>query len=170
MVDPYEALICWFYLPTAGGGGNASGIVTGGEKGSDIGGAVACFVAYRDEGKRSPKFGDNDNHTATKGGREKIASAAELEQQRAAIAARERGRRQRQRGGGPDGGSHSSGSSSDGDHSSAVGKQEELDATEFDQGVLRVRVILAGPGTTAQLRKATDSFLSAARNRNPVKY
>lgn len=179
MVDPFEALICWFYLPAGGGGNtNTSGIASGGgeNRGDDVGGgAVACFVAYHDEGKRHAKAGDNDKtHTTpmtTKSGREEnTTTAAELEQQRAAIAARERGQRHRGRGGSPGGGSHSgsAGSSSDGDHASAAGKEEELDATEFEPGVFRVRVVVAGPGTTAQLRKATDSFLSAARNRNPV--
>ncbi|CBJ25838.1 tetratricopeptide repeat domain protein [Ectocarpus siliculosus] len=179
MVDPYEALVCWFYLPDGGssdvgggatdgaGGGDGDG---GGGGRSGFGQEVACFVAYHDEGKRRP----SDDHGAKNGQGGKDAKAVtDLEAKRAAIAARARGRRQQ--GEDADGGSQysdssiSSGDGSDGGTSGGGGSDDELDAEDFEPGALRVRVVLASPGTTQQLRKATEAFLKTLRNRNPVK-
>lgn len=178
MVDPYEALVCWFYLPDGGssdvgggatdgaGGGDGDG---GGGGRSGYGQEVACFVAYHDEGKRRP----SDDHGAKNGQGEKHTKAVtDLEAKRAAIAARARGRRQQ--GEDADGGSQysdssiSSGGGSDGGTSGGGGSDDELDAEDFEPGALRVRVVLASPGTTQQLRKATEAFLKTLRNRNPV--
>ncbi|CAM9303645.1 unnamed protein product, partial [Hapterophycus canaliculatus] len=46
---------------------------------------------------------------------------------------------------------------------------DELNAEDFEPGALRVRLLLASPGTTQRLREATGMFLKAIRNRNPVK-
>lgn len=181
MVDPYEALVCWFYLPDegncdggAGGGGdgggggtNEHGGVGGDGGGSRYGQGIACFVAYRDEGERRL---NEDN--ADGGGRKKSKRLADLEAKRAAIAARARDRGAQGKGAGEGGhaGSQSSVSSGDdfGDSGSDAGGGAELDANDFEPGTLRVRVILASAGTTQQLRKATGAFLKTTRNRNPV--
>lgn len=158
MVDPYEALICWFYVPPCDVGGV--------EKGGAAG--VACFVAYNDEGKRrGGAVGNSGDLDTNQGGNEKNPRRlAQLERKRAAIKARARGGRL---GEGGEGFRESRSSSEDG--LSEIGEgvaEDELDANEFEPGALRVRVIMAGPGTTEQLRKATGAFLSAARNPNPV--
>lgn len=193
MVDPYEALICWFYLPDGGtsersggsggssraaskdgvgGGGtddgghsNHGGGGKGGGKG--YGKEVACFVAYHDEGTRRQT--EDDGVDAGGKNSKKVAG---LEAKRAAIAARARGRKPQ--GGDGQGGSESSASSGSGSSSDSgtdggggVG-EDELDAEDFEPTPLRVRVILASPGTTQQLRKTTGEFLKTTRNRNPV--
>lgn len=193
MVDPYEALICWFYLPdggrsenTGGSGGSSSGTnkdgVGGGGTdeggGGDRGGGgrgggkgygegIACFVAYHDEGAR------RQNEDSVNGRGKNSKKLADLEAKRAAIAARARDRKPQ---GGEDGqgGSQSStssgsGSSSDsGTEDGGEGSEDELDAEDFEPTPLRVRVILASAGTTTQLRKTTGEFLKTTRNRNPV--
>lgn len=190
MVDPYEALICWFYLPDGGssestgggsGGGAKNGSVSGGTfrggcgssgDGSSGGGkgygqGIACFVAYHDQGVRRQSGGGGER------GERNSKKLADLEAKRAAIAARARGRKPY---GGEDGhgGSQSSassggGSSSDsGSDDDGGGSGEEVDADDFEPAPLRVRVILASAGTTQQLRKATGAFLKTTRNRNPV--
>lgn len=177
MVDPYEALVCWFYLPDGGssdvGGGAADGAGGGDGDGggsgrSGYGQEVACFVAYHDEGKPRPSD-DHDGAKTGQGGKNTKA-VTDLEAKRAAIAARARGRRQ-QGEDADDGGSQNSDSSissGGGSDDGGGGSDDELDAEDFEPGALRVRVILASPGTTQQLRKATEVFLKTLRNRNPV--
>lgn len=191
MVDQYEALVCWFYLPDGGscdGGGGGSDGVAGagagggagggggganehgvGESGKRYGKGVACFVAYRDEGDR--RVNEDDADAGGGGGGRNSKRLADLGAKRAAIAARARGRKpQGGEGGGGYAGAQSS--SSSGDDSSDSGSdargEEELDANDFEPGALRVRVILASAGTTQQLRKAAGAFLKTTRNRNPV--
>lgn len=173
MVDSFEALLCWFYLP-AGGGNDGDSNGASGSGGINSGGrddhGIACFVAYRDEGKHrhsaaAAATAANAASAENVGEGGKNAQMAELEQKRAAIAARARGRRREQDGRSQNSGSSLSGGSSDG----ADGKEDGLDAHDFEPGALRVRVILSGLGTTEKLRKATGVFLSAARNRNPVR-
>ncbi|CAM9264513.1 unnamed protein product, partial [Ectocarpus sp. 12 AP-2014] len=177
MVDPYEALVCWFYLPDGGSSDVGEGATDGAGGGDGDGGGrsgfgqeVACFVAYHDEGRRRP----SDDHGAKNGqGGKNTKAVNDLEAKRAAIAARARGRRQQ--GEDADGGSQcsdssiSSGDGSGGGTSGRGGSDDELDAEEFEPGALRVRVVLASAGTTQQLRKATEAFLKTLRNRNPVK-
>lgn len=181
MVDAYEALICWFYaLPGSRGGDDdnnggsdataglsAIGGATGKQDGNKLhdggSGGISCFVAYHDEGKHRPSA------TTTAGqdepGGKKDSKIAELEEKRAAIAARARDRQQKEKGDGQDSGSSATSNSGD----NADDREHELDALDFEPGALRVRVILASHGTTELLRKATGVFLSAARNRNPVR-
>lgn len=180
MVDSYEALICWYYLPAGNGSASASGSSGTNENGgvsdgddnnnegnfsgrSAGGSGIACFVAYRDQGnRRHTASTDIDN---SNGARARNPQVAELEQKRAAIKARARVRRRDEENGSQGSGSSSSSGSSDGGN----GREEDLNANDFDPGALRVRVMLTGPGTAEQLRKATGVFLSAARNRNPVR-
>ena len=180
MVDQYEALVCWFYLPDEGGcdaggsGGGGGGDEHGaGEGRKGYGQGIACFVAYHDEGERRV---DEDEADGAGGGKDP-KKLADLEAKRAAIAERARGRRRRRGeageadgGGGGYAGSRSSESS--GDNSSDSGSDakgdDEIDANDFEPGALRVRVILASDGTTQQLRKAAGAFLKTTRNRNPV--
>ncbi|CAM9498108.1 unnamed protein product, partial [Ectocarpus fasciculatus] len=177
MVDPYEALVCWFYLPDGGGSDVGGGAIDGTGGGDGDGGSgdrsgygqeVACFVAYHEEGKRRPS--DDDGAKNGQGGKNTKA-VTDLEAKRAAIAARARGRRQQGEDGNEGGSqySDSSISSGDGGNSGGGGSDDEVDAEDFEPGTLRVRVILASPGTTQQLRKATETFLKTLRNRNPVK-
>lgn len=44
----------------------------------------------------------------------------------------------------------------------------QVDASQYKPGQLRVRVIMADSGTTAQLRRATAEYLSTIHIRNPV--
>lgn len=189
MVDSYEALVCWFYLPddgrsdsSSGGGSNSSNSENdgggGGVGGRGYGSEIACFVAYRDEGTR--RSDGVDDPAADNNGRDgepgKDASRlADLEAKRAAIAARARDRRRRGVAGGSQrsgssasGGSDDGSSDSDSDGGGEAVNDDELDAEDFDPGALRVRLLLASPGTTQQLRKATGAFLKAIGNRNPV--
>lgn len=194
MVDQYEALVCWFYLPDGGccDGSSGSGSGDGGDDGGGGDGAneqggggggggrsygqgIACFVAYHDEGERRAKEGDGSVDGGGGGGRggKNSKRLADLEAKRAAIAARARGRRPQGEEGGEGGGyAGSQSSASSGDDSSDSGSDargdEELDAEDFEPGALRVRVILATAGTTEQLRKAAGAFLKTTRNRNPV--
>lgn len=46
----------------------------------------------------------------------------------------------------------------------------QVDASKFEPGQLRVRMIMAAAGTTDQLRQATAAFLSATHSRNPVSH
>lgn len=186
MVDAYEALICWFYaLPgsrgvdnddnnsggndsTAGRGGTGrTGKQNGGGKRHDgESGGISCFVAYHDEGKRRRPSATNIASGIDEPKGEQENKIAELEEKRAAIAARARDRQQKEEGG--DQGFGSSATSYSGDNA-ADDREQELDALDFEPGALRVRVILASRGTTELLRKATGVFLSAARNHNPVR-
>ena len=186
MVDAYEALICWFYaLPGSGGvdnddgSGGGSDTTTGrggtGRTGKQDGsgkrhdgesGGISCFVAYHDEGKRRRPSATNTAFGNDEPKGEQGSKIAELEEKRAAIAARARDRQREEEG--DNQGSGSSATSNSGDNAAAV-REQELDTLDFEPGALRVRVILASRGTTELLRKATGVFLSAARNRNPVR-
>ncbi|CAN0006883.1 unnamed protein product, partial [Laminaria digitata] len=185
MVDAYEALICWFYtLPgDDNDNNNNNNGGRGGGGGNGGGGGISCFVAYHDEGKRRPSASATTTTTAGHGDpsdkktdniiadddpshKNKIA---ELEQKRAAIAARTRDRQQKKEGGDGQDSGGSSATSNSGDDAADDRREDELDALDFEPGALRVRVILGSQGTTELLRKATGVFLSAARNRNPVK-
>lgn len=175
MVDQYEALVCWFYLPDGGSsdGGSGGGSGGGGDGGGrGYGQGIACFVAYHDEGES--RVNEDDAGGGGGGGGKNAKRLADLEAKRAAIAARARGRRPQGEEAAEDGGyaagSQSSASSGDdsSDSDSDAGGEEELDANDFEPGVLRVRVILASAGTSQQLRKATGAFLKTTRNRNPV--
>ncbi|CAM9536199.1 unnamed protein product, partial [Scytosiphon promiscuus] len=189
MVDSFEALVCWFYLPDVGRSDSAGGVENGGDGSCGGGGAkggkaaggrggygseVACFVAYHDEGTRRSDGADGLSKGGERGRDAK--RLAGLEAKRAAIAARARGRRRHGEDGGDDGpvnsGSSESGGGDDSgesDNDGPRGSDDELNAEDFEPGALRVRLLLASPGTTQQLRKATGAFLKAIRNRNPVK-
>lgn len=175
MVDTYEALLCWFYLPADGDTGEGDrGIVGSGdtdnaakaEGGGDYGRnkkpsehsrssrGVVCFVAYRDEPKRRPGA-DASHNGMSKSRLEKNAQEADVEQERNET---------------EEGAFQNSGSSSSGDSNDSLNaRKKDVDAEDFEPGPLRVRVVLGNPRTTKQLRKATGVFLSASRNRNPVR-
>lgn len=48
------------------------------------------------------------------------------------------------------------------------GGMVQVDASQYEPGQLRVRVIMGDSGTTAQLRRATAEYLSTIHVRNPV--
>lgn len=176
MVDSFEALVCWFYLPDVGRSDPAGGTDNDGGGGQGAGGRgygseVACFVAYHDEGTRRSDGADGSSTS----GEQNSKKLADLEAKRAAIAARARDRRRRGEGGGDNGAARSGSSvsggsddSSDSGNDGVGGSEDELNAEDFEPGALRVRLLLASHGTTQQLRTATGAFLKAIRNRNPV--
>lgn len=156
MIDPYEALLCWFYSSPDGSIDNDDG---------DDEAELACFVAYHDEGKRRKPSSDAtaskdaDGHST-----HRSLKPAELEKKSSKIDARARDGYQGSAEGMPEDSRTASGGGS-----CANDPNEEIDANDLDPGVLRVRVILSDPGTLVRLRQATKGFLSAMRNRNPVR-
>lgn len=162
MVDPYEALLSWFYS-SPDGSINAGGSVANDDVDDEA--ELACFVAYYDKGKRRKTSSDD---TASKDADERsnqvTIKPADLEKKRCTINARARDGYRGAAEGMPEDSHPPSG-----EGSSANSMNEEIDANDFEPGVLRVRVILSEPGTRDKLREATKGFLSAMRNRNPVR-
>ena len=137
-------------------------------KASDVNDKAGGDMGNEPSDKTIDKPRDDDTASGTnesKPSATKENTLAELEQKRAAIAARARDRQQKEEGDVKD--ADSSATSDSGDN--ADNREQEVDALDFEPGALRVRVILASHGTTELLRKATGVFLSAARNRNPVR-
>ena len=155
MVDPYEALLCWYHIPPGGSGSNGrrkfvedDGTETrwaGNRANGDIDDAtrIACFVAYHDQGK--PRKVDD------------------LKKKHTEIGTKVHDRRQDTENG-------ASGRLRLSSEGGAIPTKvdDEINANDFKTGPFRVRMILADPGTSEKLRRATEAFLSAMSNRNIV--
>lgn len=203
MLDPFEALVCWFYVPSPRSEELGDEVEDG-----DGSGCVSCFVAYRERGGRTqpggPADGEgpdeigmnrsedergaaateasrenkesqedlddvdmapSDTNNEKRVGREKRpAVAAELRRQRAAVQAQAQAqaRVEAARRSGPAGEWDEQDQDSDSD-------DNQVDASEYEPGALRMRVIMSNPGTVEQLQRATAAYLSALRTPNPVR-
>lgn len=156
MIDPYEVLLCWFYSSPDGSIDNDD---------VDDEAELACFVAYHDEGERHKPSSDvTAGKDADERRNKRSLKPFEIEKKCSKIDAKARDSYQDIAEGMPEDSCPASGGGSN-----ANDMNEEIDANDFDTGVLRVRVILSGPGTLDKLRQATKGFLSAMKNRNPVR-